>query len=90
MRYIEIEQIGNPIRRRRDQREMLTGFKLNNQLGVLAARDAGDARRDRRSLLGEVTRDPKAQKAVAGARAPDESAHSRTQVAGFLTPNSEI
>jgi len=29
MRYIEIEQIGSPIRRRRDQRETLIGLKLN-------------------------------------------------------------
>jgi ribosomal protein L30/L7E len=29
MRYIEIEQIGSPIRRRYDQRETLIGLKLN-------------------------------------------------------------
>ena len=29
MRYIEIEQIGSPIRRRGDQRKALIGLKLN-------------------------------------------------------------
>jgi ribosomal protein L30 len=76
MRYIEIEQIGSPIRRRRDQRETLIGLKLN-RIGRVAWPPDTPATRGmihKVRHLVKITHDPAAPRVSAGAPAPDEAA----------------
>lgn len=76
MKYIEVEQIGSPIRRRRDQRETLIGLKLNKIGRVSWLPDTAATRGmiDKVRHLVKVTHDPAAQRVAAGAPAPDEAA----------------
>jgi large subunit ribosomal protein L30 len=76
MRYIEIEQIGSPIRRRGNQRRTLIGLKLNKigRVSWLPDTPATRGMIDTVRHLVKVTHDPAASKAVADAPAPDEAA----------------
>jgi ribosomal protein L30 len=76
MRYIEIEQIGSPIRRRGDQRKALIGLKLNKigRVSWLPDRPATRGMIDKVRHLVKVTHHPAAPRVVAGAPAPDEAA----------------
>jgi large subunit ribosomal protein L30 len=76
MRYIEVEQIGSPIRRRGDQRKTLIGLKLNKigRVSWLPDTPATRGMIDKVRHLVKVTHDPAAPRAAAGAPAPDEAA----------------
>ncbi len=75
MRYIEVEQIGSPIRRRRDQRQTLIGLKLNKigRVSWLPDTPAVRGMIDKVRHLVRITHDPAAPKPKAAA-APDEAA----------------
>ena len=76
MQYIEVEQIGSPIRRRGDQRQTLIGLKLNKigRVSWLPDTPATRGMIDKVRHLVKVTHDPAAPRAAAGAPAPDEAA----------------
>ncbi|MGY3233313.1 ribosomal protein L30 [Bradyrhizobium sp. USDA 4448] len=76
MRYVEIEQVGSPIRRRADQRRTLVGLKLN-KVGRVAWLPGTPATRGmihKVRHLVKITHDPAAPRVAAGAPAPDEAA----------------
>ena len=76
MGYIEIEQIGSPIRRRRDQRQTLIGLKLNKIGRVSWLPDIASVRGMIRKVrhLVRITHKPSAPKSAPPAAAPDEAA----------------
>jgi ribosomal protein L30 len=76
MRYIEIEQIGSPIRRRVDQRETLVGLKLNKIGRVSWVPDTPATRGmiEKVRHLVRITHDPAAPRAFANGAAQDEAA----------------
>lgn len=76
MRYIEIEQIGSPIRRRLDQRATLIGLKLNKigRVSWVADSPATRGMIDKVRHLVKITHDPAAPRISAGVPAPDEAA----------------
>lgn len=76
MRYIEVEQIGSPIRRRRDQRETLKGLKLDKigRVSWLPDTPATRGMIEKVRHLVRITHDPSAPKPAAVAPAPDEAA----------------
>ncbi|MGY3692198.1 ribosomal protein L30 [Bradyrhizobium sp. USDA 3240] len=76
MRYIEVEQIGSPIRRHRDQRRTLIGLKLNKigRVSWLPDTPATRGMIDNVRHLVRITHDPAAPRAAAAAPAPDEAA----------------
>jgi large subunit ribosomal protein L30 len=76
MRYIEIEQTGSPIRRRRDQRRTLVGLKLNKIGRVSWVPDTPATRGmiDKVRHLVRITHDPKAPRVAVDPPAPDEAA----------------
>jgi large subunit ribosomal protein L30 len=77
MRYIEVEQMRSPIRRRRDQRETLRGLKLDKIGRVSWLPDTPTTRGmvEKVRHLVRITHDPSApQKPTMAAAAPDEAA----------------
>jgi large subunit ribosomal protein L30 len=75
MRYIELEQVGSPIRRRHDQRSTLIGLKLNKIGRVSWLPDTAATRGmiDKVRHLVKLTHDPAVPRIVAGAQAPKEA-----------------
>jgi large subunit ribosomal protein L30 len=76
MGYIEIEQIGSPIRRRSDQRQTLIGLKLNKIGRVSWLPDIDCVRGMIRKVrhLVRINHEPSAPKSTPPAAAPDEAA----------------
>ena len=75
MGYIEVEQIGSPIRRRCDQRETLKGLKLNKigRVSWLPDTPATRGMVEKVRHLVRITHDPSAPKPAATVPAPDEA-----------------
>lgn len=76
MRYIEVEQTGSPIRRRRDQRSTLIGLKLNKigRVSWLPDTPATRGMIEKVKHLVRITHDPAVPHAAAAAPVPDEAA----------------
>jgi ribosomal protein L30 len=91
MRYIEVEQIGSPIRRKRDQRETLIGLKLNKigRVSFLPETPATRGMIDKVRHIVRINHDP-ALPAVTRPRARPDEAADIALIRGLIADENQI